>query len=218
MTTQNFLKLKLALFSTSALILAALVLVAQPSQAYYSVLDTGDVIAPGHYQAIVQPQLVFNRYDGFNFVGAFDTGLNEESSVRGLIGFGKVDFQIGGIYKWIPFPDTARQPAIGGQAGVIVARVAGDTEVSFRLSPLVSKKFSTEIGDLSAYGSLPIGLTSRSNDTTVPVQLVGGAQLTPLDNPNLSYSAELGLNVSKAFSYLSVAVAYRFDDNAFTQR
>jgi hypothetical protein len=187
-------------------------LMAGTAHAYFSVIDTGDVIEPGRYQIGFEPQIIVTDYDGFNADGFFDVGLTEESSARAILGFGTVDYQIGGMYKWVPFPDVGNQPAIGGEAGVILARVKGDTQFSVRLNPLVSKKFETEIGDLTPYGSMPIGFTTTPDETIVPIQLVAGSELVPLDMKNISFFAEIGMNVSKAFGYLSAAVAWRFDD------
>lgn len=184
------------------------------AQAYFSTVDTGDLVAPQKFQAIVEPQLILNKYDGLNVVGRFDTGLNESSSVRGILGFGKVDFQLGALYKYIPFPDLPGQPAIGGEAGAVLARVDGKTEFSLRLHPLVSKKFETEIGDVTPYASIPFGVTSRSGDETfVPVQVEFGAEVRPLNLQSLSFFGEFGINVNKSFSYISAAVAWRFDED-----
>lgn len=215
--------LKCALRSAIATIAAGVGL-SHPAHAYFSTIDTGDLVAPQKFQAILEPQLILNRYDGLNAIARLDTGLGENSAVRGLLGFGKVDFQVGGFYKYIPFPDTPNQPAIGGEAGVIFARVGGETEFSIRVHPLISKRFETEIGDVSPYVSIPLGITSRSGNssngggTFVPVQLVGGAQLQPLNTPNIAYFAEIGINVAKSFSYISAAIAFRFDEETIHRR
>jgi hypothetical protein len=205
--------MKLHLFAQAAA-LAATALLASTSHAYFSVIDTGDILTPGKYQMSLEPQLILQDYDGFNAVARFDRGINEESSARAILGFGKVDFQVGGFYKWVPFPDTGNQPAIGGSAGAILARVNGDTQFSVRVNPLVSKRFETEIGDLTPYASLPLGVTSRKDETVVPVQLALGSELQPINNQNLSVFAELGFNLNKAFGYISAAIAYRFDEPA----
>lgn len=205
--------MKSNLFAQAAA-LAVTALLASPAQAYFSVIDTGEVLAPGKYQASLEPQLILQNYDGFNAVARFDRGINEESSARAILGFGKVDFQVGGFYKWVPFPDTANQPAIGGSAGAILARVNGDTQFSVRVNPLFSKRLETEIGDFTPYASLPLGITSRKDETVVPVQFVLGSELQPINNQNLSIFAELGFNLHKAFGYISAAVAYRFDEPA----
>jgi hypothetical protein len=185
-------------------------IVASTSHAYFSTIDNGELIQPGKYQVSVEPQIILSEFSGFNMVGRFDTGINQDSSARVLLGVGKVDYQVGGFYKYVPFPDTVNQPAIGGSAGVVLARVNGVTLTSIRLHPLISKRFQTEVGDLIPYGSLPLGITFSSGTTTVPVQLVLGSELRPMNMKDVSFFAELGMNITKAFGYISGAVAYRF--------
>ena len=180
--------------------------------AYYSTIDSGELVVPNSYQVGIEAQGIMHEFSGMNFVGRFDAGINESSSVRGLLGFGKVDFQIGGFYKYIPYPDTPHQPAIGGEAGVIVSRFAGDNQIAVRLHPLISKKFQSEVGDFIPYASIPFGVTFGKGPTVIPVQFVVGSEFRPLDLKNFSFFAELGIEVSKSFSYLSVAGAWRFDD------
>jgi len=182
------------------------------ANAYFSTLDTGRVIQPGQYRALLEPQIIFNRYDGFNLIGHFDTGVTEDQSVRGTLGFGEVGFQLGASYKWIPFPDAATQPAIGGIAGVSFARIDDKTAFSLRFAPLASKSFETEIGDLTPYASLPIGVTTYDGETLIPVQLAVGSEWKTLNFQNLKFMAELGLNLNEAFSYISAAITYEFND------
>lgn len=196
----------------AALIFSAL-LFSTPGKAYFSTLDTGELIAPGKYQISIEPQIIFQNYSGLNAVARFDTGINEESSVRGVLGVGTVDFEIGGFYKWVPFPDLETQPAIGGMVGVTIARINSDTVYNLRFHPLISKKLESEIGDVIPYGSLPIGISSRPDKTVVPVQLVAGAELRPLNTPNFSFFGEIGANVNEAFGYISAMISYRFDES-----
>ena len=191
------------------------------ANAYFSVLQTGEVLEVGQYQAMASPQVIFNEFSGANFSGRLDTGLAEGLSGRAVLGFGKVDFQIGGLVKWVPFPDLEGQPAIGAEAGVILARIGGLNQYSVRIHPLISKRIETEIGDVTPYGSLPLGLTVESgnrSESFVPVQLVGGAELKPLNTKNWSFIAELGLNVQRSFSFVSGGIMYRFDDSGFGLR
>jgi hypothetical protein len=205
--------------TTSALALAFTVISTSNAQAYFSTIDNGELVAPGAYQISLEPQLVLTNNEGFNVVGRLDTGLDQQSSVRAVLGFGKVDFQIGGFYKIVPFPDTATQPAIGADIGALIARVGGETETNIRFHPLASKRFEAEIGDFTPYASLPLGVTWRTGgETTVPVQLVGGTEFRSLNHPNISYFGELGVNINRSFSYLSAAIAYRFDDSMMSGR
>ncbi len=198
-------------------IVLSMLLLAAQAEAYFSTLDTGELVAPGQYQVSVEPQFIFQNHNGFNAVARFDTGINDSSSVRGLIGIGKVDFEIGGFYKWVPFPDLETQPAIGGMIGATIARVNSDTEYNLRFHPLVSKRLESEIGDVIPYASLPIGISARPNETVVPIQLVAGAELRPLNTPNFTFFAELGANVNDAFGYFSAMFTYRFDENILTR-
>lgn len=194
---------------------------ATPAHAYFSTVDNGEVLKEGQFQAMFAPQIIFNNYDGGNYVGRLDMGLSEGLSARGILGFGKVDFQIGGMVKWIPFPDTTSQPAIGGEAGLIVARIGSRTQYNLRFHPLLSKRIETEIGDVIPYGSLPIGVTVNSgvvDETFVPVQLVGGAELRPLEMKNWSFFGEVGVNLTRSFGYVTAAIAYRFDDTSVSKK
>lgn len=212
--------MKRFMFSLTAVLTActALTVFLPRAEAYFTTLDTGELLQPQQYKAAFAPQLILNDFEGLNALGTFDVGINEYSSVRGLLGFGEVDFQMGGFYKFIPFPDTPKQPAIGAQVGALVAHVGGDTQFSLRLHPLISKKLQTEIGDLTPYASLPIGVTARDDDTLTPIQFVVGSELRPLNTKNFSYFVELGVELNDAFSYIAGAVAYRFDEASLRGR
>lgn len=196
-------------------------LVTPKASAYFATLDTGELIKQGHYQAMFSPQMVFNQFDGANFSTRLDTGFTDDISGRVILGFGKVDFQTGAMVKWVPYPDTSSQPAIGGEAGFLIARVGNISQYSLRFHPLVSKTFETEVGDVVPYGSLPFGFTVQSggsDENFVPIQLVGGAEMRPLELKNWSFFGELGVNLNKSFGYISFAAAFRFDDDAFGKR
>jgi hypothetical protein len=206
-----------SLFSTSLLAFFAFLALnlGSPaiSKAYFSHIDTGDLMAKDAYQVILEPQLILSQFEGFNAVARIESGIDDSSSYQGVLGIGKVDFQVGAFYKFIPFPDTANQPAIGGKVGFLIARNGGETETSIRFHPMVSKRFATEIGDLTAYGALPFGVTNRTGGTPnfTAVQIAAGAELRTLDWPRMSFFTELGINANDAFSYLSFAAAYRFE-------
>jgi hypothetical protein len=196
---------------TSALALASFF--AAPAHAYNSVLQTGDLVEPGAFQAALAPQFTLSRYDGVSVDALLDVGIDNASSARGLIGVGDgIDFEVGGLYKYIPFPDTDRQPAIGGELGVVFARTRGKSELDFRFNPLLSKKFETEVGDVTPYASIPLTISFRDGQTLVPIQLSFGSELRLLSTPQLSFLAEAGLNLHDAFGYISGAIAWRFDE------
>lgn len=199
---------------TSALAAALLLTaISTPAHAYFSVIQTGDVVPAGGFQVVLEPQIITTRYDGLGINAKLDAGIDDASSVRGILGVGdKMEFEIGAMYKYIPFPDTASQPAIGFEVGGLYASTKDEGEMSIRFNPLISKKFQAEIGDITPYASLPLGLTFRDDKTLWPVQLAVGSQLRLLNVPQLSFFTEAAFNVHEAFGYISVAAAWQFDE------
>ncbi|RYZ67360.1 MAG: hypothetical protein EOP05_17835 [Proteobacteria bacterium] len=196
-------------------LVAALSLTAVSSQAeaYFSVIQTGDLVPAGGFQIVLEPQIITTRYDGLGINAKLDAGIDESSSVRGILGVGdKMEFELGAMYKLIPFPDTASQPAIGFEVGGLYARTRDEGEISLRFNPLISKRFQAEIGDITPYASLPLGITFRDEKTLWPVQLAVGSELRLLNIPQLAFFAEAAFNVHEAFGYISVAAAWQFDE------
>ena len=192
-------------------------LISTQAFAYFATMDNGDILSEGKYRLMAGPQVVFNgENDGANFAARFDMGTTKSSNMRALVGAGATDFFGGLFYKWIPYPDTKNQPAIGLMGGFIFSREKYDDvkkdAISFRLHPIISKQFETDIGILTPYTSLPFGVTFVKGTTTYPIQLVGGTEFKPYTWQNISFFGEFGLDVSKAFSYIEVAIAFYFDE------
>ena len=184
-----------------------------PAHAYFSVIQTGDVVPAGSFQAVIEPQIITTRYDGLGLNAKLDAGIDEASSVRGILGIGdKMDFELGAMYKYVPFPDTANQPAIGFEVGGLYAKTLDESEFSVRFNPFISKRFEAEIGDITPYAALPLGITFRDGKSLWPVQLALGSQLRLLNLPQLSFFGEFALNVHEAFGYISFAAAWQFDE------
>lgn len=199
-------------FFLSAFIFVSALSLAPKAKAYFSTLDTGDTIGADHYDVSVEPQFLLDRYDGVNLNARLDAGINEESTLRTILGFGQVNFQAGALYKYIPFPDTANQPAIGIEAGAIYARVQNSSELDLRVHPLVSKKIQIQDAKFNIYGSLPFGATFRDGNVYYPIQLAAGGEWKIPANEKFSVMTELGININAAFGYLSFAGVYYFDD------
>jgi hypothetical protein len=198
---------------SAAVALVSSLFVSLPAQAYFSVIQTGDLVPEGSFQVVLEPQIITTRYDGLGLNLKLDAGVDNASSIRGIIGVGdKMEFEVGAMYKYIPFPDTQNQPAIGFEAGGIYARTKDEGEVSLRFNPLVSKRFEAEIGDITPYASVPLGVTFRDGDTLWPVQLALGSELRMLNVPQLAFFGEFAVNLHEAFGYISLAAAWQFDE------
>jgi hypothetical protein len=120
------------------------------------------------------------------------------------------------FYKWVPIPDYEKQPAVGLMSGFLYSRQGWQHEqrdvLDFRVHPIISKQMETDIGLFTPYGSLPLGVTFVKGTSVFPVQLVGGTEFKPYSWENISFFAELGLDVHDAFSYIEFAAAFYFDE------
>jgi hypothetical protein len=188
--------------------------------AYYSVMDNGEILAPGKYKITGETQFITDD-GGINIPLRFDAGLNDEMGIRGIIGFGATDFFAGGMFKWMPVPDLDNQPAIGANMGILYGRDRGSGELTFRFEPLISKRFEVNFGHITPYASIPLGVRTRNGDryendpTDFVAQFAVGGQLELHDWNNLQFMTELGVDLDNAYSYLSFAAVIYFDEEGF---
>lgn len=193
---------------------------ATKARALYSVMETGDILSEGSYKASLESQFISDGDRGVNLIGRFDSWFNQDANLRAVVGSGTTDFYAGGFFKWVPYPDTEGQPAIGLSSGIIYARYDGfDSsnknedidEISLRFHPLISKKIKTEIGEMNSYASIPIGISSREGEGKFPVQLTGGVEWKTEQWKNITFTGEVGFNVHEAFSYFSLGARVQWD-------
>ena len=196
------LTLAILCFSTNAL-------------AYFSLMDTGNVKEVGEYRIMGEGQILLDSPKGFNLNGRFTTGYDEDSEIQIEAGVGSIDFYLGAFWKWVPFPDTDEQPAIGARFGVTFADVNDYSTYGFNITPLVSKKFSTEIGKISPYAGLPIGLQKNTLDTFLSMQAAVGVEWIPDEwtfdyLQNIHFLVEYGVEIDDAFNYFTFGATYDF--------
>lgn len=183
-----------------------------PLWAYNTTLDTGRLLQDGHYKMGVESQFVTSGDDGINIAGRFDGPINDELGWKAHAGFGTTDGFVGGYVKWIPYPDLEKQPAVGLIGGVQYARYSGLDELSLRIHPLVSKQFNVDLGEVTPYASLPLGLRSLDGETDLVMQLALGSEFRPMAWENIRVLAELAFDVRKSFSYFLVGATLEFDE------
>lgn len=184
-----------------------------PASAYFSTADTADLVASQRYKLGIAPQFIVTERDGANIVARADTGISDDSSIRALFGFGSVDIQVGGFYKWAPVPDIEGQPAMALMGGVLFASDSGGGELSLRLHPIISKKFPTASVLFNPYFSLPIGLTAVDGDTLFPIQAAIGLEFRVEDLKTVQFLAETGINLNDSFSYITIGASILLDDS-----
>ena len=181
------------------------------SHGYMEFMDTGEVLDSGKYRLNGNVQGIFNDFDGFNITGRAATGVTKDSEVQFEFGLGSIEVQFTGYFKYVPFPDTDNQPAIGIRAGGSFARFEGESLFGVHLQPFASKKFDTEYGDFTPYGALNLSLVFIDDDSEMPLQLQLGNSWKPENYSNVEFYGELGLNLAKSFNYISLGVAVTFD-------
>lgn len=179
---------------------------------FMTVQETAEISPMGKYKLGLEPQLRLSDGSGFNFSGFFDAALSEETSARVAAGFGDTDFFGSGSFKWVPVPDYEKQPAVGGKASIITWRETSVNFVTFRIEPIVSKKFETEHGLFTPFAALPVGFTSGNSKNTTGIQLAGGTEYHHPDWGNTVVAGELGINAKDSFSYISAYVTFYLDD------
>jgi hypothetical protein len=193
-------------------VLGLTLLASQSSFAYFTIGESGDLPKAGQYRIGAEPQFVFDD-SGFNFSGFVDAPFRNDSSFRAIMGIGDTSFEAAISYKWIPIPDYGDQPAIGGKVEASYARKSGGNWDAIRIMPIISKDFDTVYGPITPYGSVALGLNGTPGANITTLQLVGGSEYRPPDYPRWMYSAELGLNLNNAFTYISGNVTYLLDEN-----
>lgn len=180
--------------------------------AFLEVGESGEITGQGMYRVGLIPQIKTSGGGGANISGFFDAGLNDSMSGRIWAGTGDTDFVTGATLKWIPIPDYDQQPAIGLRGGAFYFRDDGNSSSLFRLDPMISKKFSVDVGDLTPYGAIPVMFETTNSKTTTEMQLVVGTEYVHPDVKKLRFGAELGFDLKDSFSYVAGYVSIALDD------
>ncbi|MCB0348454.1 MAG: hypothetical protein KDD37_06435 [Bdellovibrionales bacterium] len=191
----------------------------QFSHAYLGLLTEGSILPEDKFRAGAELQGVLNENDGINLAGHFDMGLNESTELLLEAGTGAQDFFGSLQFKYVPFPDFEKQPAIGFIFGTTLASESGDSDTLLNLKAFVSKGFETDMGYVTPYTALAVNLALTDNNDNDPLQLILGSKYKHPNWENTYLFAELGVDVSDAFNYIAVYLTYEFDrgTNPFTQ-
>lgn len=194
----------------------ALLTLSQQGASYFSLMDTGEIKERGEHKVMGEAQVMFDDPNrGINLNGRYTTGLSEESELQIEAGVGTIDYYLAAFWKWVPFPDTLDQPAIGVRSGLTFADVNNYSTYGFNVTPFVSKMFETGIGGISPFGGLQFGLQRNTFETFSSMQAVIGVEWKPnewdfRDLKDFRFLAEYGLEIDDSFSYVSIGAAYHF--------
>jgi len=182
------------------------------SQAFMTVQESNEVTPTGKYKLGAEPQFRTSKGTGFNFGGFFDMPINEQSSFRGSVGTGETDFVAGTSLKWVPIPDYGKQPAIGGKVGAFYWREASENFFTFRIEPIMSKKFETTMGFFVPYAAVPLMFNTGKDFNKTTMQVAFGSEFQHPEADNMTFGLETGVDAKDSFSYVSGYVTIYLDD------
>lgn len=182
-----------------------------PSQAFWTLGESGDVTPMDALKLGFEPQLSISEGGAANFTLFLDAAIKEDLSWRGQIGTGDTDLNLAGSLKWIPIPDFEKQPALGLRTDVNFGRDREETFWGIRLAPLISKRVDSDYILFTPYLAPTLGYNSIKGNSFTYSQLILGSELRPHDQDRFVYDVELGSNLSKSFSYISFNVTYLLD-------
>lgn len=188
-------------------------LVTPSAHAFLSMAESGELVPPGKYQVGLAPQFLTNRGGGTNVDVFFDAPINDSTSARINMGGGAVDFNAFASVKWIPFPDVDNQPAIGVRGGAGIFRDEGENGLLMQIAPLISKKFETEYGLTVPYMAVALNLVNSKEENYTGSNIVFGTEFHSSEVNNVTFGAELGAELSKSYSYITLFVAFPFDSS-----
>lgn len=190
-------------------------IITQPVWAFFSLMDTTQLVRQGDYKILGDAQVLFDEPKGLNLNPRFSTGISDDSEVQFEAGVGSVDYYLGAFYKWVPIPDTDEQPGVGLRAGFTFANVNDYSTYGLNITPMISKSINGNAGRFTPYGGLQFGLQRNTNDTYFSMQATIGIEWAPnsWDYDKLkdfNFLVEYGFEVDDAFDYLSFGAAYNF--------
>jgi hypothetical protein len=192
-------------------ILLLSLLLTPSAHAYLSLAESGELVPVGKYQVGVAPQFLTSRGGGTNVDVFLDAALNDSMSGRISLGAGAIDFNTFASVKWVPFPDVDNQPAIGIRGGLGIFRDEGNNGFLGQIAPLVSKKFQSEYGLFVPYFAVGINFVNTDGDNYNSSNAIFGTEFHSEEAPMMSFGAELGADMNKSYSYITLFVSFPFD-------
>ena len=171
-----------------------------------TVLESGNVVSKGEYKTVVSGQYMNgNNSSGAHIIGQVETGISDSESIKVTLGTG-LDHTLGGSYKWVPFPDTNSQPALGGVATIRYSVKKEDPNaLGIHLGPIVSKYIQFANSAFDIYSSMLVGPEVTTGDINLPVSFNLGAEIEHVQIPDFKLYTELAIGLTKS-SYNIVGV------------
>lgn len=183
------------------------------AHAFMSMAESGELVPMGSYQVGFEPQLLTDKDSGGNFNLLLDAPLNDSTSARVVLGGGTIDFNAFASVKFVPFPDVDKQPAMGIRLGAGIARNEDDNILQLQAAPLLSKKYDTEYGLAVPYFAIPFTFLNTKDENFVATNLAVGSEFHYHEWNNVTLGGEIGLDLNKSWSYISIFASFPFESS-----
>lgn len=184
--------------------------------AYLSILESGEVLpSDNRYQVGFAPQILTNEPTGANVAMFVDAAWTDSLSSRFTLGVGELDFYTGASIKYVPFPDVARQPAIGIKASFWYTRIEDDNISTVHIAPMMSKKFKTKTwGEWVPYSAVGVSSYKLGSKNKSGLQFFVGTEWKAPDLPEYNFAGEVAVDMEDSVSHVSVSVGIPFNEKS----
>ncbi len=181
------------------------------SWAYLGIHGSAEIPKLGSYVMGGYGQLMLNEGGGAQFGANLEMPFTEDLSTQFSLGIGKIDFNLGAGFKWVPIPDFNNQPAMGFKVSTWYARTEETNVWTIQIAPMFSKKINTEAGLLIPYAAIPINVVMQKDNNHTGTQFTIGSELHTKKVEGMYFSAEATVNLKDSASYVSGSVSFPFD-------
>lgn len=189
------------------------------AQAYYTFLTTGDLPKPHVYKATGFIQFITDGPVGTTLNAQLESYLRDDASLLVSVGVGTHQVASASL-KWVPVPDLESQASVGALLGAHIGSFktsfspnfisVSQQDFSIFVKTFISKQLPLELGEMTSFASLHLGLQVLEEETKVPVLLSVGTELRLFTHPDFNFVGELGFNLNQAFTYLGMGLIFTY--------
>lgn len=173
------------------------------------VFDIPHFLEPGNFSLGLEPDLIMTPSAGVGLNFKYKQGVTQWMNVEGIVGTGggPKHFRIGGNASFDFIPDVDKQPGIGIAAQALYVSLPTTGSMELTGIPYIHKSFPNGAGTaVDPFFSLPIGFQFSGGQYQTMVTAVVGTIFKKSEN--LSFSAEFGIDVDHANTYISGGLIY----------
>jgi hypothetical protein len=167
-------------------------------------------VEPGRFAVGIEPEVMLDPESSVGINFKYTHGLSELINVQGVIGTGtgSRQFRTGGSLIFDFFPDLENQPGMGVASQNLYYRLEEHGVFEFTLIPYIHKSFIYENNEFEPFISFPFGLLFEDGSYSSTAWLAVGSLFKVMEHYRVTI--ELGVNVSRAWTYFSGGMTYYY--------